>query len=553
MSAPEVVATIEELEKKYKVDLAAIVIRIMIKDLMVNGAAEYFTSELKIEDVKADQLAAELKEKVFAGVTDYLGIKNAHGNVSAAPHASKTSYTTIGSPLEKRANFFFSPEDEQEIRALSKKINNYAEQGSFGNHAGEKLDKIIKQTQVNFGSAQLSDRFKQILQTYFRGIRDRIEAKQTLIKPFEAGGLNFDQESAEKILLIADGNFKDLGEANEIKFSAPGVSGIKITESDKRKLGDLEDNGLISPSASDQRVLTRPSKQIGLAQVAEKKEQSKPDQDRSLGGIRDIDYDLATELKKKKDGEKSNELDIKYKLAPPPPRLRRTGPLSSYSQSHKAPAVKSLQERHSPSIKKDVEIKTVQSINPIKKMPPALDKVHARGQKDFSNRVNHDYGLASQPGQARQDSPAIRPALPPPFAKSGVREVRCGERRGKIGDKVKMEDVKYVPKIVSPIDELKYMSLVNFRRLEQDLNKIIIKIKQKIDLLEEEDYTQRLAGIKAWRVSPVNRLYLEMGQASINSNKPIDVVIKERKAKGQEYLNSYEFKAVMDLNKDLRF
>ncbi|MEA3464033.1 MAG: hypothetical protein U9R14_03090 [Patescibacteria group bacterium] len=562
VSAPEVMAAIEELEKRYKVDLAAIVMRIMIKDLMISDLAKYFASEFRMKDVQADQLAAELKEKIFVGVTDYLEIKGAHGSASAVSaqkkenlisRAKKTSRVPMESSTEKRANFFFSMEDEQEIGELSKKIDGYINTESFNNQIRERLDKIIKQTQINFGSEQLVNRFKQILRTYFRGIRDRIEAKQTLVKPFEAGGLNFDRESAEKVLLIADGNFNDLGKADEIKSSVSGISRIKIPESDKRKLGDLEDSRLASP-VSDRLTLSR------LTQVAAKRAQDKPNQDWGLSGIRDIDYDLAKEFKKIKDSGKPNKLDTKHKLAPPPPSFRhnserakasiakamsrpqKISPFFSYDQSHKAPSTKSQQTSHLPTIKKNVEIKSIQSISADRKAPPALNKLSARDRKDFSNKVSHNYGLASRHSQTKQAnaSPTVRPA---------VRERRGGE----IGDKVKMEDVKYVPKIVSPIDELKYMSLINFRRLEQDLNKIIIKIKQKIDLLEEENYAQRLAGIKAWRVSPVNRLYLEMGQTSINSSKPIDAVIEERKIKGQEYLNSQEFKAVMDLNRDLRF
>ena len=119
--------------------------------------------------------------------------------------------------------------------------------------------------------------------------------------------------------------------------------------------------------------------------------------------------------------------------------------------------------------------------------------------------------------------------------------------------KVKVEDVKYVPRVMSPLDELKYLDLVNFRRLDKEPGKIVEKIKNKIDLLAEDGYGLRLEGVKFWRMSPVSRLYLEIGRLSISRNKPVDVIIEERKIAGGEFLTSEEFKAIMDLNKSLRF
>jgi hypothetical protein len=119
--------------------------------------------------------------------------------------------------------------------------------------------------------------------------------------------------------------------------------------------------------------------------------------------------------------------------------------------------------------------------------------------------------------------------------------------------KVKMEDVKHVPKLTGPIDELREMNLVNFRRLSRNPRDAVLKIKKKISFLEEESYTKRFEGIKAWRQSPVNKLYLEIGQESIINKKPVNVIINNRKQARKPYLSEAEFKAVMDLNKDLRF
>ncbi len=127
-----------------------------------------------------------------------------------------------------------------------------------------------------------------------------------------------------------------------------------------------------------------------------------------------------------------------------------------------------------------------------------------------------------------------------------------GQSTGQTG-KVKMEDVKYVPKLMGPIDELGEMDLVNFRRLSQDPATAAAKIKEKLKNLEDEGYSQKLSGIKAWRQSPVNKLYLTIGQESMNHKKPVNIIIEDKKTANQDYLTDQEFTAIMDLNKSLRF
>ena len=119
--------------------------------------------------------------------------------------------------------------------------------------------------------------------------------------------------------------------------------------------------------------------------------------------------------------------------------------------------------------------------------------------------------------------------------------------------KVKMDDVKHVPKLLGPIDELREMDLLNFRRLSDDFTGRVKKISEKIEFLEEENYAQRLAGIKAWRQSKLNKMYLDIGRESIGASKGINVIIKARQEKGEDCLNEEEFLTIMELNKKLRY
>ena len=173
-----------------------------------------------------------------------------------------------------------------------------------------------------------------------------------------------------------------------------------------------------------------------------------------------------------------------------------------------------------------------------KEISHAVDKISAyKGQTQ-----NKDEVRPRKP--TTKDQPTVQ--TPPPIPSQGTLA------KGRNG-KIIMEDVKKMPKLTGPVDELKEMDIVNFRRLSQDATEAADKIRGKINFLEEENYSKRLSGIKAWRESPVNKLYIQIGQASISKQKNIDDVISERKEKNEDYLSKQEFDAVMTLNKSLRF
>jgi len=57
-----------------------------------------------------------------------------------------------------------------------------------------------------------------------------------------------------------------------------------------------------------------------------------------------------------------------------------------------------------------------------------------------------------------------------------------------IETKTKMEDVRARPKVMGPLEELRYLDLVNFRRLGDSPQAITDKIVMKIKLLEKDGY-----------------------------------------------------------------
>ncbi len=119
--------------------------------------------------------------------------------------------------------------------------------------------------------------------------------------------------------------------------------------------------------------------------------------------------------------------------------------------------------------------------------------------------------------------------------------------------KPKIEDVKFRPRLTGPIEEIRSMTLVDFRRLAQTPEKIIEKILEKIELLEEESFTKKTEAIKAWKESEVYRLYLELGDQSMAERKPISEIIAQRQRLNQPTLTEEELEAIFELNQRLRY
>ncbi len=119
--------------------------------------------------------------------------------------------------------------------------------------------------------------------------------------------------------------------------------------------------------------------------------------------------------------------------------------------------------------------------------------------------------------------------------------------------KIPMADVKYVHKLASPVEELRMMGLVDFHRLSSDPGQAVLKIQDKIELLKGESYEKMVEGVKAWRESAVNKLYMALSGEALRMGKSVASVAEAWKAAGKETLTTEEVKAIIQLNTLLRF
>lgn len=117
----------------------------------------------------------------------------------------------------------------------------------------------------------------------------------------------------------------------------------------------------------------------------------------------------------------------------------------------------------------------------------------------------------------------------------------------------KITAVKYQSKLVSPVEEIRQMKLVDFRRLAPVPADAAKKIMDKIDQLENESFAKRNEAIKAWKQNEISRLYLDLGEQGMEEKKTMAEVIAERLQGGKATLTEAEVDAVIELNQKLRY
>ena len=447
ISSPLAMAAISDIEKKYDIKLATIIMKIMVKEISILDLEKLFIFEYHLDGFKAKNIVSDLKKNVFFGLESYLGFSLDQKEITEKDKIKKWNEQKKQETSVRSSNFFFSSKDEEEVKHLANKLKDFGKNKVVEDK--EKFIKIaklvVKTLNLSFSADNLRDRFENIIATYARGVRNKIDTKQTILKEVESGGLGFNKELTDNIINVSDDiinsdvkNEKEQEQEqnNEIKTN---INKINI-DKEKKELNNIND--------------------------------------------RDIAYDFNS-LKKQEDKKIENKNNTQKTLSLKELNLRK-------NNSEKNKNIRKIE-------------KTADVVN-----PEVKSKINKLDQIDI--------------------------------AKKRVQEIEQG--------KVKMYDVKYVPKLTGPIEELKEMSLIDFRRLDSDPDIAIKKIIEKIKYLEDDGYDKRLAGIKAWRKSPLNLRYLEIGQESISTKQGINVIIN---SKGEDNLTFKEFKAIMSLNKSLRF
>lgn len=117
----------------------------------------------------------------------------------------------------------------------------------------------------------------------------------------------------------------------------------------------------------------------------------------------------------------------------------------------------------------------------------------------------------------------------------------------------KVADVKKVEKLIGPVEELGTMGIAEFRRLSSDPGEAVEKMLGTLELLQEAEYEERIKGVRAWRKSPLSKLYINLVQEALSKGMTVADAAAERRNAGQESLSGAEIEAIVNFNKKISF
>ena len=117
----------------------------------------------------------------------------------------------------------------------------------------------------------------------------------------------------------------------------------------------------------------------------------------------------------------------------------------------------------------------------------------------------------------------------------------------------KVTDVVQAVRLMGPAEQLKNMSPLVFRRMSSDPAEAAQKIDDLLSSLAVGGYEDKVHGIKAWRESPMNQLYLTIAEEALGAGLSVPEVASRRRKEGKDSLSPAEIKALVSLNAKLRF
>lgn len=117
--------------------------------------------------------------------------------------------------------------------------------------------------------------------------------------------------------------------------------------------------------------------------------------------------------------------------------------------------------------------------------------------------------------------------------------------------KPRLESFDASRRLIGPVEELAAMNLENFRRLGRGEEEKMEALLEKFQVLKEQSLVKKMEGIKAWKASPLFRLYLVMTLKGIQEKKSVSAVIEEKQIKNEECLTLSEYEMLAKLNRRL--
>jgi len=591
ISSPEAIKAITELEETYGVRLASIIMRIMIGEADTSNLASFIAKELNIQEDKAKAIASGLQNRVFASVWDFLEIYKIRGikDDASAPLSTGTSAPFSSTPLPSAD----STSSLQASLSRHKSVGRAKEVASVSTPKGinkthqidlrkvQTFKKLPKKVDLShlLPASSVSDEITVKKSSLVDNKSSFAKASDSASLPQAADKSSFAKASADKVKTLnlkkeeeKDIFFLDKDEI-EVKEMAGDIPLKKEYNGDiEKKIEEVVKEVKISFSSEE---LKKRFKQIlvtfltGVRNRVNTKETIMKEIVNGGLALSDVWADKIINLvnsKKESLGKFGKGEEEKEKV-----NVRGTDDGTNFVFSNDAilptkEEVDDFFKNNGSASSPQAGLSTSKDKIGARDVDYSLKKYLKEGKVKLPKELKNKEHITKNKEQRTKNNvlkteKIVNNKEKKIFKKDSVlgkiKEVPKTEPKIEIRQNIstgkqKMEDIK-IPKTMGPIEELLYLDLVAFRRMDTDPSKRTNKIKAKIELLKREGIDKMIEGISAWRMSPVNKIYLQIGKESIEEGRPINKTINARKEKDLNYLDIEEFEAVMDLNRKLRF
>ena len=108
----------------------------------------------------------------------------------------------------------------------------------------------------------------------------------------------------------------------------------------------------------------------------------------------------------------------------------------------------------------------------------------------------------------------------------------------------KMEDIKFSPTLVGPIEELKNFTINDWQKLGAKSS----IIGQKLAVLRNESYAKYVTALASFKESPLFVLTQEILFESLDKNMPLAGLIELRKKENKPYLSQTEINDILSVD-----
>jgi hypothetical protein len=374
------------------------------------------------------------------------------------------------------------------------------------------IEQVITRSRARFRSEDWERRFRDAVESRLRDVRDRRETLSLLLRTVSKGGLGIPAEKAARLSVLIEEVGDSRGKSEKpLATSTPPVARHKV-----------------SPSPSPVTPVI-PLPKSWERQVVPQSTPSKRVVPSSSSPVKIVASPPSTH-------ERPSVPAAPVVVPPPPPIVGLKTEIAKPRVVAKSRMVES--SRVEPRKAAEREKKGVSG--------PATPTVLPEKQTAEARAIVMPQRVASrhptQPTAPQRDT-----MVKAPPTKSQAGPAASGTARKKI------HDIRSVaPRLVGPVEELQRIALADFRKIAKTPEEAAQRIVQKLDVLGEESYTKRAAGIRALRESPLMRSYTSLLNAALTSQTSVAKLLQSRQDEPGG-MSKDEFDAIGIMNDQARF